>query len=66
LGVVSAILSLFVVPEVFGSAAIILGAYTWRKEQGNRGIGIVIFGIICMLVGIYSTAYFGLYDLLPS
>jgi membrane-bound ClpP family serine protease len=65
LGVVSAILGLFVLPEVLGSAAIILGAYTWRKEQGNRGIGIVIFGIICMLVGLYYTAFFALYDILP-
>jgi len=38
LGVASAILSLFAVPEIFGSAAIILGAYVWRKEQGNRGM----------------------------
>jgi hypothetical protein len=56
LGVVTAILGLLVLPEVFGSAAIILGAYTWRKEQGNRGIYIVIFGIICMIVGIEVTA----------
>jgi hypothetical protein len=66
LGVFSAMLGLLVVPEVFGSAAIILGAYMWRKEQGNRGIGIVIFGIICMLVGVYFTAFPRLYDLLPS
>jgi hypothetical protein len=55
-GVLSAIFGLFVLPEVFDSAAIILGAYVWRKEQGNRGIGIVILGIICMLVALYLTA----------
>jgi membrane-bound ClpP family serine protease len=66
LGVVSAILSLFVVPEVFGSAAIILGAYMWRKEQGNRGIIIMILGIICMIVGIEVTAPLWLGGLLPS
>jgi len=66
LGVASAILSLFAVPEIFGSAAIILGAYVWRKEQGNRGIGIVVFGIICMLVGLFFTAFFALVDLVPS
>jgi hypothetical protein len=66
LGVVTAILGLLVLPEVFCSAAIILGAYTWRKEQGNRGIGIVIFGIICMVVGIEVTASFWLGGLLPS
>jgi membrane-bound ClpP family serine protease len=55
------------VPEVFGSAAIILGAYMWRKEQGNRGIDILILGIIFMLVGVYVTAYpYRLVDLLPS
>jgi membrane-bound ClpP family serine protease len=66
LGSISVILSLYVVPEVFGSVAILLGAYTWRKEQGNRGISIVILGIICMIVGLYFTAYFTLYGLFYS
>jgi len=66
LGVVSAIISLFVVPEIFGAASIVLGAYTWRKEQGNLGIYIVLFGIVCMLIGLYFTAFFILGDLLPS
>lgn len=66
LGYISALLSLVIVPELFGTAAIILGAYTWKKEQGNRGITIVILGIIFMLVGLYFTAYFTLGDLLPS
>jgi 4-amino-4-deoxy-L-arabinose transferase-like glycosyltransferase len=66
LGYISALLSLFIVPEVFGPVAIILGAYTWKREQGNRGITILILGIIFMLVGLYFTAYFTLGDLLPS
>jgi asparagine N-glycosylation enzyme membrane subunit Stt3 len=66
LGFISAFLSLFIIPEVFGAVAIVLGAYEWRKEQGNRGIIIVILGITCMLVGLYFTAYFALIDLLPS
>jgi hypothetical protein len=66
LGIVSAVLSLIIVPEIFGPIAIILGAYTWRKEQGNRGLYIVIIGIICMLVGLYFTSIFELGDLLPS
>jgi hypothetical protein len=66
LGFISAVLSLFIVPEVFGSAAIILGAYTWKREQGNRGITIVILGIICMIVGIEVTAPFWLGEFLPS
>lgn len=65
LGIVSAVLSLIVVPEIFGTAAIILGAYTWRKEQGNRGLYILILGIICMIVGIYFTSLFALIDLIP-
>jgi hypothetical protein len=26
-------MKMFIVPEIFGSAAIILGAYTWRREK---------------------------------
>ena len=66
-GIISAFASLFFVSEIFGAAAIILGAYTWKREQGNRGLYVLIFGIICMLVGIYFTAYPLLIDLLlPS
>ena len=66
-GLISAILSLFIVPEIFGSVAIIFGAYTWKNEQSNsnNGLYIVILGIICMLVGIYFTSYFELGDLIP-
>jgi hypothetical protein len=66
MGFIGAVLSLFMIPEIFGSAAIILGAYTWRKEKGNLGIFIVILGIIFMIVGIEFTAYLILIDLLPS
>jgi ketosteroid isomerase-like protein len=55
-GFISALLSLLIVPEILGPVAIILGAYAWRKKQGNLGITILILGIIFMLVGIYSTA----------
>jgi hypothetical protein len=66
LGIICAIIGLFVFPEIFCSAAIILGAITWKRESGNRGLYIVIFGIICMLVGLYLTAYIILQDLFPS
>jgi uncharacterized membrane protein HdeD (DUF308 family) len=56
-GIISAILGLLIFPEIVDSVAIILGAYAWRKEQGNRGLYIIILGIICMLVGIYLIAY---------
>jgi hypothetical protein len=38
MGFIGAVLSLFIIPEIFGSATIILGAYTWRKEKRNLGI----------------------------
>jgi hypothetical protein len=69
LGSISAVLSLLIVPEIFGSAAIILGAYTWRRERDdsqNLGLTVLILGILCMLVGLYFTSYFELGDLLPS
>jgi hypothetical protein len=67
-GAVSAIIGLIVLPEIFCSAAIILGAYTWRLEvveNRNRGLALVIFGIVAMLVGIYYTSFFGLFNILP-
>lgn len=66
-GLISAFLSLFIVPEILGSAAIILGAASWKREVGNskRGLYVLILGIIFMLVGIYYTSFFGLYDILP-
>jgi membrane-bound ClpP family serine protease len=68
LGLICAFGSLPVFPEIFGSVAIILGAYTWRLESGenkSRGLLLVIFGIITMLVGIYYTSLFGIYNILP-
>ena len=65
-GYITAVLGLFILPEIFGSAAILLGAYVWRKEQGNRGLTIVILGIAFMLIGLVFTAYFSLVDLIPS
>jgi membrane-bound ClpP family serine protease len=59
---------LFAVPEIFGSAAIILGAYVWRLEYGenrNRGLLLIILALIAMLVGLYYTSFFALYDILP-
>ena len=67
-GIACAIVAIFIVPEVFGSAAIILGAYAWRLECGeskNRGIWVIAIGIIAMLLGIYYTSLFGLYNILP-
>jgi len=68
LGILCAIISLIAIPEIFGSAAIILGAYAWRIERDenrNRGFLLIILGIVAMLAGIYYTSYFGLYNILP-
>jgi len=68
LGLICAFASLFVIPEIFGSVAIVLGAYTWKLESSesrSRGLLLVIFGIITMLAGIYYTSLFGIYNILP-
>jgi membrane-bound ClpP family serine protease len=67
-GVFCAFISLFLVPEIFGSAAIILGAYIWKlesTENRNRGLFLIVFGIIAMFVGLYYTSYFTIYEILP-
>ncbi len=64
--VISAVFSLIVLPELFVSIAFVLGAYVWRiekDEKRNRGLMLIILGIICMIIGIYFTAYFELGDL---
>jgi hypothetical protein len=65
-GLLCAFLSLIIVPEIFGSTAIILGAYVWRMERDesrNRGFIVLILGIIFMITGIYFTSNFTLGDL---
>jgi len=65
-GLLCAFLSLIIVPEIFGSVAIIFGAYVWRMERDdsrNRGLIVLILGIIFMITGIYFTSDFTLGDL---
>ena len=67
-GVLSAIIDLFVFPEVFGAAAAVLGAYAWRLDYGqprHRGAWVVILGVVFMLVGLYCTSLIAIYDFLP-
>jgi uncharacterized membrane protein HdeD (DUF308 family) len=53
--------------EIFGSAAIILGAYQVKREpEASFGIIVVILGIICLLAGIFLTAYPLVYDLVTG
>ncbi len=68
MGGLCAVISLFVLPEVFGAIAVVLGAYVWRLDCGesnNRGVWVVVLGVVFMLVGIYYTSLFGLYSILP-
>ena len=64
LGIVSAFLGLFIVPEIFGSIAVIIGAMVWKSDEGSRGLAIIVAGLVCMLIGIYITSFFALGDLL--
>jgi len=66
LGYISAVVSILFLPEIFGPIAIIIGAYTWRNERSgsNRGLNLLILGIVGMLIGIYFTAV-RLVDLIP-
>ena len=57
MAVVCAVVGLFIFPEIFDSVAIILGAYAWKRQQGNRGLYVVILGIACMLIGVYFTSF---------
>jgi hypothetical protein len=64
IAIISAIVGLFIFPEIFDSAAIILGAYAWKRQEGNMGLYVVILGIACMLIGLYLTAFI-IGDLFP-
>jgi DNA-directed RNA polymerase subunit RPC12/RpoP len=66
-GYIIAFLGLFIFPEILCSVAILMGAYTFRSEPSgsNRGLLIIILGIVCMLIGIYYTAYLTVGDFLP-
>jgi hypothetical protein len=67
MGLLSAFVSLVILPEIFGSMAIILGAYAWRMERDHSrsfGLVVLVLGIAFMIAGIYFTAYFVLGDFL--
>jgi hypothetical protein len=67
-GGLCAVISLFVLPEIFGAIAVVLGAYVWRldcAESNNRGVWVVILSVVFMLVGIYYTSLIAWGDFLP-
>jgi membrane-bound ClpP family serine protease len=68
IGIISAILGFLFIPEIFGSIAIIIGAYIWKKEpESSTGLIVLLVGLILMLASIEiigPTFYIGY--LLPS
>jgi membrane-bound ClpP family serine protease len=67
IGLIFAVLSLAVFPEIFGGLAMIIGAYAWRlevAESHNRGILVILLGFVFMIAGWYVTAQYGLWDIL--
>ena len=68
LGIISAVLGFLFFPEIFGSVAIIIGAYIWKKEpESSSGLIVLIVGLLLMLVSIEidgPTFYIGYF--LPS
>lgn len=64
IAIICAIVGLFIFPEIFDSVAIVLGAYAWKKQDGNLGLYVMILGIACMLIGFYLTAFL-IIDLFP-
>jgi hypothetical protein len=57
IAILCAVVGLVIFPEIFDSLAIILGAYAWKRQQGNAGFYVVILGIASMLIGMYFTAF---------
>jgi hypothetical protein len=65
LGILCAFLSLNFLSEIFGSAAIVFGAFQTKKDpDGSFGIFVVVLGIASLLAGIFLTAYPLLYNLI--
>jgi hypothetical protein len=64
IAIVCSIVGLLIFPEIFDSVAIILGAYAWKRQQGNTGLYVMILGIACMIIGFYFTAFL-IIDLFP-
>jgi hypothetical protein len=64
IGIISAILSIFVTAEI-GTIAIILGAYAWKKyPDSSLGLTTLAIGLICMIASFEVFGPISLY-LLP-
>ena len=66
--ILCAIIGAFIFPEILCSASIILGAYAWRldsNQNNNRGLVVIIIGIIALLIGLYYVAFVTVGDYLP-
>ena len=57
LAIICAMVSLFILPEIFASATILIGAQTWKDSPDRTtGRNLVIVGIICMIIGLEISA----------
>jgi membrane-bound ClpP family serine protease len=65
LGIICAVLAFFLIPEIFGSIAILIGAQIWRKNpDSSTGLIVLILGLVLMLLAIEivgPTFYIGYY-----
>ena len=59
-GIISAIVSLLLIPIVFGILSIFCGYKVYKQESEGWGIGIMVLGACCMLLGIVIGAIVGM------
>jgi hypothetical protein len=59
-GIISAIVSLLIIPIVFGILSIFCGYKVYKQESEGWGIGIMVFGASCMVLGIVIGAIVGM------
>ena len=52
LGIVSAVVALFILPPVFGIVSIVCGVQLFRKFDERLGLAICIFGGACLIFGV--------------
>ena len=52
LGIISAIIALFILPPVFGAISIVCGIQLFRKFDEGLGLAICILGGVCLSIGV--------------
>lgn len=59
LGIIFAVLSLLLFPIIFGIVSIFCGYRVFKKWDEKVGLGIMIFGACCMILGVIIGAIIG-------